>query len=217
VSNRIETFFSQADREAITIATTEAERDTAAELVVYVVERCDPHSEIAWKATLVGGAAGAACAALAVQLVGGWGTPDDLWLLLGVQLGLLAGWLLSRCERVARRLIDDEALESRVAGRASEAFLEEQVYATTKRTGVLIFLALFEHRVVVLPDEGIRDRVEPDAWGAIATRLAAGIRAGRPAPALIEAVGRCARLLKEHRTPGEPVDQLSNEPRFRDA
>lgn len=217
MANRIQKLFSEADREAIAVATTEAERDTAAELVVYVVERCDPHPEIVWKGTLIGGAVGAACAALAVQLIGGWGTRDDLWLLLGAQIGLLAGWLLSRVEPLARLLVDDEALESRVAGRASEAFVEEQVFATRERTGVLIFLALFEHRVLVVPDEGIRDRAAPGAWEAIADQLATGIRAGTPAQALVEAVGRCARLLKERGAQGELLDQLSNEPRLRDA
>ena len=217
MAGRIKTFFSEADREAIRVATTTAERETAGELVVYVTERCDPHSEVVWKSALIGGALGALCAAVAVWRFGGWGAPDYLWMLVGLQLGLVGGWLTSRFDGAARRLIDSDALDSRVEGRAAKAFLEEQVFATRNRTGIMIFLALFEHRVLVLADEGIDARVDTAAWEDISEELALGMRRGAPAPALIHAVGRCAGLLREHGvTAPDPANELSDEPRFRD-
>ena len=213
---RIETFFSKADREAIRVATAAAERKTAGELVVYVTERCDPHPEVAWKGSLVGGAVGALFAAIAVWRFGGWGAPDYLWILIGFQLGLVAGWVASRFDAVARKLIGEEALDSRVDGRAAEAFLEEQVFATRERTGVLIFVALFEHRVLVLADEGIDERVADEAWDSISGELAGGIRGGMRAQALIQAVERCADLLEAHGVhPADDENEISNEPRFR--
>lgn len=214
---RIERFFTKSDREAIRAATTAAERETSGELVVYVVERCDPHPEAAWKGAAIGGAIGVAFAAIVARFYGGWGASDDLWLLIGLQLGLLAGWSASRVESVARLLIGDVALMSRVEGRAAEAFVDEQVFATRNRTGVLIFIALFEHRVLVLADEGIRQRVGDEAFDDVAAGLAEGIRAGRPAAALLHAVEQCAGILEGHRAPGDVVDELHNEPRFRDA
>jgi putative membrane protein len=215
VASRIDTFFSDADRAAIQAATAEAERATAGELVVYVVERCDPHPEVLWKSALIGGALGAALGAIGVRLYGGWGAPDYLWLLIGLQLGLVAGWLASRFDSIARRLIPEEALESRVDGRAAEAFVEEQVFATERRTGVLIFVALFEHRVLILPDEGIEAEVDSAAWDAITSHLVAGLRAESPAQALIHSVSECAALLKAHGVGGDEANELSNEPRFR--
>lgn len=213
---RIETFFSSADREAIQAATRAAEQKTAGELVVFVTERCDPHPEVAWKGSLVGGALGALCASVAIWRFGGWGAPDHLWMLIGFQLGLLAGWIASRFDAIARRLIGEEALDSRVDGRAAEAFLDEQVFATRERTGVLIFVALFEHRVQVLADEGIDERVAEAAWDEISSELALGIRRGTPAAALIHAVERCAALLEAHGVQGaDQENQLSDEPRFR--
>ncbi|MDH3200801.1 MAG: hypothetical protein OEM15_07910 [Myxococcales bacterium] len=212
---RIESFFSEADRDAIREATAAAERRTSGELVVYVAERCDPHPEVAWKAALIGGAVGALCAAAAIWRFGGWGAPDYAWMLIGLQLGLLVGWIASRFDNIARRLIDDEAVNSRVEGRAAEAFLEEQVFATRERTGVLIFVALFEHQVVILADQGINERVDDTAWVEVSDELALGIRRATPAPALIHAVERCADLLSEHGVAVDAANQLSNEPRFR--
>lgn len=185
--------------------------------MVYVVERCDPHPEIAWKGAAIGGAIGAAVAAIAARLHGGWGAPDDLWLPIGLQLGVVVGWLASRVDAVARMLVSDATMMSRVDGRAAEAFVEEQVFATKHRTGVLIFVALFEHRILILADQGIRERVGQEAFDEVAARLAAGIRARRAAPALLEAVAECERILEGHRMPGDTVDELHNEPRFRDA
>ena len=213
---RLETFFSKADREAIRAATTAAETKTAGELVVYVTERCDPHPEVAWKGALIGGALGALCAAIFVWRLGGWGAPDYLWILIGFQLGLVAGWIASRFDAVARRLVAEDALDGRVEGRAAEAFLDEQVFATRERTGVLIFVALFEHRVLILADEGIDERVADEAWDEISGELALGIRRGTPAQALIRAVERCADLLEAHGVhPADSRNEISDEPRFR--
>lgn len=211
----IDRFFSESDREAITAATREAERRTSGELVVYVVESCDPHPEAASRGALYGGAAGAAVGAIAMLWFGGWGSHDYLWVLIGLQVGLLIGWLGSRVDDIARRLIPDDALQSRAEGRAAEAFIEERVFATEGRTGVLIFVALFEHRVIVVADDGIREKVGEEAWDHVADDLAGGIRDGAPAAALIDAVGRCATLLVEHGVQGDTADELSNEPRFR--
>jgi putative membrane protein len=216
VQGRIDTFFSEADREAIRAATTAAEHETAGEIVVYVAERCDPYPELGWKAALIGGALGAMCAALGAWWFGGWGAADHLGILIGLQVGLVLGWTASRFEPVARRLIGDELLQDRVEGRAAEAFVEEQVFATRARSGVLIFVALFEHRVVILADQGIDERVENDAWAAISDEVTAGVRHGRPAEALITAVQRCADLLVEHgMSPVDSENELPNEPRFR--
>lgn len=213
--SRIDKLFSDAERDAIQAATTAAERDTAGELVVYVVERSDPYPEVAWKGALVGGAVGVAVAAIAVQLFGGWGSPDYLWLLIGIQVGLLAGWLASRSDGVARRLIGEEAISSRAEGRAAEAFIDEQVFATEGRTGILLFVALFEHQVLVLPDVGIADRVSESAWHEITEIVADGMRERAPAPALSKAVARCAAILREHGVDENRTNELSNEPRFR--
>lgn len=213
---RIETLFSEADREAIRAATAAGERETSGELVVYLVERCDPHPEIAWKAASIGAALGALCAAATVWRFGGWGAPDNLWILFGLQLGVVGGWVTSRFDGVARRLIAKDALDSRVAGRAAEAFVEQEVFATNRRSGVLIFVALFEHRVQILADQGIDARIEDDAWVEICEGIADGLRRRAPAEALIEAVERCTELLVAHgAATTDDVNELSDEPRFR--
>jgi putative membrane protein len=217
VPSTIESVFSERDRDAIREATRAAEADTSAELVVYVTERSDEYAEATWRLVGLGAALGASFGAIAVAWFGGWGTPDDLWMLIGVELGVFLGLVASLVEPVRRRVIADRTIAKRTEARAAEAFVEEQVFATERRSGILLFVSLFEHRVIVLADAGIDQKVDAEAWNRITDGLAAGIRAGAPTKALVEAVGKCAELLAKHGVGPRPgdTDELENEPRFR--
>jgi len=195
-TSTVEQFFSAADRAAVEAAVREVEQGTAGEIVPYAVSACDDYEVARVRAALL---ASLACALLAavVHAVGGfWGAYLDLWIavppIAGAALGYLAAALLPGLRRA---LVPDEILEKRVAQRAATAFLEQEVFATRDRTGILIFLALFERRVVVLGDSGIAARVAQHEWDDIVAGIVAGIRAGTPGKALAEGIRACAVLL----------------------
>jgi putative membrane protein len=201
-------FFSPADLAAIEQAVKAAEGRTSGEIVPYVVGRSDDYPQAAWKAACAG-ALVAALAAAAVRAWGGfWGLPSPWWVALpplaGAGLGLLAVGLVPALRRALVAPID---LEEAVARRAALAFLEQEVFSTAERTGILIFLSLFEHRVVVLGDAGINRAVAQQEWQAIVDEIVAGIRAGTPGAALARAIGRCGELLEHHRVERRPDDR----------
>lgn len=215
----VQRLFRDRDLEAVRAAVAAAERATGGEIVTYVVGRCDPYEEARWKGAAFGAVALAALAGLAHALGGFWGGWGVAWITLPVVAGTLLGYFgTAAWPGLARRLVDEETLEGRVLARARTAFLDEEVFATRDRTGVLLFLAIFERKVVVLGDSGIHARVEPAEWEEIAADLAAGIRRGRAAAALVEAVERCGRLLERKGVPRRPDDrdELADEVRLRD-
>jgi putative membrane protein len=212
-------FFSEADRRAVSEATREAERRTSGEIVPYVVGSCDDYSGAAWKAAVCGALAGAACG-LAIHVIGDfWGGSPALWVMTpALFLGVLGFCLCRGVAAVRRSFVPDEILDLRARRRAAVAFLEEEVFLTRDRTGILIFVALFERRVVVLGDEGI-NRVVPDgAWQRVVADVIEGIKAGRPAAALIDAIADCGRLLETHRVDlrTDDRDELDNLLRLRE-
>ncbi|HEX4954857.1 MAG TPA: hypothetical protein VF017_15815 [Thermoanaerobaculia bacterium] len=211
--------FSQADLERVHAATVEAEEGSGGEIVVYVVGRCDAYRGACWRAAAFAAVMAAAAAGLAHALGGYWGGWGPLWITLPVAGAATIAYAATATWPSLRRwLTHPESLERRVEHRAAAAFIEEEVFATVDRTGVLIFLALFEHRVLILPDKGIRARVAEEEWQAIARSIAAGIREGRAPEALIEAVGRCGRLLAASGVArrADDRDELSSQPRLRD-
>jgi putative membrane protein len=207
-------FFSQTDLDAIQAAVREAEARTAGEIVPYVVARSDEYPSAAWKGAALG-ALLAPFAALALHRWSGiWGIPLAWWMALPAPIGGALGYLLTAWLPPVRRWMAGEAaLEARSRLRAAAAFLEQEVFRTRDRTGILLFLSLFERRVVLLADSGIHQKVEEGQWEAITRRLAAEIRAGRPGPGLVEAVRACGELLERHGVArrADDQDELSNE------
>ncbi len=212
-------FFSEQELEAVRAATLAAESQTGGELVCVIVERCDSYEASWWKVATLGALAGSILASLWYSSRGGWGGPTASWILLppvtGAAVGLLLVLIVPWLQRL---LIPAGVIERRVDRRAAVAFLEEEVFATRDRTGVLIFLALFEHQIRILRDQGVEDKVPPTAWSEIADDLTRGLRSGHPGSALVRAIEASGNLLTKsgvaRRT--DDRDELSNEPRLHD-
>ena len=187
---------SAAEEEAVRAAVAAAELGTAGEVVPWVVEACDPHPEAAWK----GAAAGALAALVAGWAThfatGGWGGMLA-WTVAPALAGALLGFFGGSLPAAKRWLVDEELLDRRVRVAAEAAFLRGEVFATRERTGVLLFVALLEHRVVVLGDAGIDAWVAPGEWQAIADEVVTAIRRGDLAGGLCRGIAGCGRLLAE--------------------
>jgi putative membrane protein len=185
--------------------------------VPYIVGRADDGEAEAWQGAALGALAAVLLAALWRGL-GPWGAGSLAWVAvpawLGVVLGFLAGAHLAP---VARLLAGAEQLDRRARARARIAFLEEGVFATAGRTGVLVFLAVRERRAVILADDGIAVAVGESEWQAIVDQLTAAASAGRIADGMAEAVRACGALVAERSGPPGTADanELHDDPRVR--
>ncbi len=210
--------FSAADLEAIRAATAAAEARTGGEIVPYIVERAVDREAARWRGATLG-ALGAALAAGLVHALGGhWGGSGVWWITLPAIAGAGVAYLGAGVDAIGRRLMPDDLVEWYVKLRAEAAFLEEEVFATRDRTGILIFLALAERRAVILGDDGINRAVPEGQWQELVDGLVAGIRAGRPREALCETIARCGEVLEHFQVTRRPDDrdELVNRPRLRE-
>jgi putative membrane protein len=209
----IESLFSDADLRRIEEAVHRAEAETRGELVVAAVPSSGDYPGTAWIGACLG-ALVALSAAVVYHLLGeAWGFGSPFWTLLAAGAGAVVGHLAAgRSDLLKRHLTPDEVLDRQVDLAARAAFLEHEVFATRDRSGVLLFLSLLEHRVVVLADSGVEAVVEPGEWQAIVDRVVAGIRAGRACDALVAAIGRCGEILARRglERRGDDADELEN-------
>jgi putative membrane protein len=192
---------------AIEAAVSSAERATSGEIVPVIVERSDNYAELRFgAAALVAFAAGALALLLAPEL--------DHWL-VPTQLGVFvaSAWLFGQ-PALLRWLIPADVAAKRVARAAGLAFHEAGLVETRDRTGILIYVSLLEHRVVVLADRGIHARVEAGTWDAVVARVVAGIVAQRAEAGLADGIRLCGEILSRH-FPSRPDDlnELPNSPR----
>jgi putative membrane protein len=211
--------FSEADLGAVKRAVEEVEKKTSGEVVPYVVGASDDYRDAPWHAATLGILLAVLAAAVVHELGGYWGGWFAAWLLVPVIAGAALGFLAAAASPAVRRwMVDHETLEQRVRLRAESAFLREEVFRTNERTGVLVFLSLFERRVVILGDAGINAKVRQEEWDGIVAGMTAGIRAGRPAEALVAGIKKCGALLHREGVEIRPDDrdELSDELRIED-
>jgi putative membrane protein len=199
-------YFTQEERTRIESAVRAVELRTSGEIVPLVVDAaCDyPRAETQ------GG--GMLALAIAVNLAW-WLFAGSLWVFLTIFL--LGYWpcrLLLRCSPpLLRLLIHPAEIDAEVEERAKTAFLDHGLHRTREGTGILILICLFEHRVQVLADHGIHHAVGPETWQKVADMVTAGIKAGRTADALCEAVAYCGDLLAEKFPPRhDDTNELPN-------
>jgi uncharacterized membrane protein len=111
-----------------------------------------------------------------------------------------------------RRGIDADAL-----GRARDVFVQLGMHRTALRHGILIYLALDDHQVAIVGDEGIHVRVASGYWEDIRDRMVERLRRGEPGAAVVDAVHQLGPSLSRHFPRGtddtnELSDNVSLEP-----
>jgi len=180
------------DRLRLERAVLEIEEKAEAELIVTVLRRCDRYEGACWRSAawlaLVAGAA--------ASLVPG--APGALTWCATVVGGVL-GLLLGRLGPVQRALVPTAVIEEAVAEAAWNAFAHSGLNRTPGRAGVLLFIALFERRVIVLGDEGIdRHRGPHESWQNAADAVARGAERGDLTAGLEAGIRACGELVTLH-------------------
>jgi putative membrane protein len=195
-----------AQRAAIRQAVVDAEAGSGAELVPVLAARSDEYRVAEWRAALLGAAAGVAVAAFAPELAGWsrWASGVPALLAVG---GALAGFAAARIPSVRRAFSGAGELDARVEAAARDAFVEHEVFRTRDRTGLLLYVSLFERRVRILADEGVYRAVPEAVWRQVASETAARMRDGEPGEALLAAVRRAGELVGEHGPRRRPDDR----------
>jgi len=216
---RVERLFSPGDLEEIAAAVREAETGTAGEIVPFAVSHSDHYEAATWKGAVLGALLAAAAAAAVHRFAGLWGGYLPGWILAPPLVGGALGYLAAAVIRPLRLFLAGPAVvEHHVRVRATAAFVENEVFRTRERTGVLIFLSLFERRVVVLGDSGINARVQQHEWDAIVAEVVRGMREGAPGKALAAAIRRCGELLARRgvEVRADDTDELPDQLRLKE-
>jgi putative membrane protein len=206
---RIESVMSPADREPVQAALREVESRTRGEVVPVVVGRSDPHPAAGWRAAVAVLAVGSAL--LLPHLP--WNQPA-LFLLCQLVLGV-AGYGIARWLPDFQRLFVSEQRATAVAQeQALQEFFGNRLFETRERTGVLLFVSLLEHRVVVLADQGVDERVRWTLMCEMPTRSASSrvLQCVKPGGGALRVSATIRALLASVILRGRPERALSCNP-----
>ncbi|MSR60958.1 MAG: hypothetical protein EXS08_00730 [Planctomycetes bacterium] len=189
---RAEGVLSPADIEALHAALATAERRTVGEILPVVLERSDRHPGACWLAALT-------CVLLGSVGLELWLALSGAWLLLAqFALGAL-GYASARSLADFQRFFVSEGEAQRAAEeQALLEFQRHELARTAGRTGVLVFVSLFERRALVLADEGIHAKVGPEHWTRTNDRVLEGVRRGQLGAGLEAGIESAGAVLAEH-------------------
>lgn len=197
--------FSEADLQRIEAAVARIEQRSASEVVVAVHRQSAQYSR--WRALVAG------CWALGASWLWFRVYPDaghELGLVLQLPVALLVWWVLG-FGPLRRRLIAPSEAERAVRARAFQLFAERGVHRTRDRTGILLFISELEHRVVLLGDTGIHERLGTSGWERHTRHLVQRIREGKALDGVLEVLGELEQVLaSELPVRGDDEDELPN-------
>jgi putative membrane protein len=116
-----------------------------------------------------------------------------------------------------RKLLVVQAhLDHATQQRAENAFLEEEVFNTRHRTGIMIFISFFEHEVIIMADRGISKVVDQKVWDKLVAGLIAAIRSGKIVEGLETTIKKCGDILLENgfKKSADDVNELRDDLRI---
>lgn len=194
--------FSEEDLQRIKAAVKEAEEKISGEIVPVIVEKSGIYAIANYKAGLIAGVFFFILMIILDRYVIDAATHtlyyDPLFIFAVVIAGAGLGALLPNLSDAVRRwLIPRSYLDLCCRQSAENAFLEEEIFNTRHRTGIMIFISFFEHEVIVMADRGISKVVEQQEWDKIVGELVGHIRSGKIIEGVVAGIRRCGDILLE--------------------
>lgn len=190
----------------------EVEKKTGVQIVLAVIERSDAYAELPWKAFALGSSVAGLGAVLLNLLRPGW--HSNLTVLFAVVATLATGAACALLSIVlpafARLFLAAHRAEVEAKQYAESLFLSRQVFATRGRTGLLLLLSMFEQRVVLLPDSGLRKRLSREAEQAVVDSITTSLVTGSVSAALANGLAGLEQILAATATGAARENELPN-------
>lgn len=164
---------TEQEQQQINELVAEVEAKSGAQVLLAVISKADAYPEIPWKAFALGAAAAALIVIVDELLHPVWASIHsavfDVVVILGA--GATLGQLTIFSPPFARLYLARLRGETEVRQYAQALFLEREVFQTHERIGVLVLVGLFERKVVILPDAGIRRHVTVEQLNSVIAQM----------------------------------------------
>jgi putative membrane protein len=194
----MEQISSDHDRAQLDQRVTEAEKRTKAQIVLAVIKRSDTYAELPWKAFAMGVSVAGLLVIILDLFTQTWNSNSMVHIAVAATLavGAIFALLTVFVPGFARLFLSANRAEVEVRQYADSIFLSRELFATDKRTGILLLISLFERRVVILPDKGLSNRLSKDAMRDVIAAMSTYLRRTETSRAMEEGLERLCRILE---------------------
>ncbi len=188
--------FKPEELERIKAAVKQAESKISGEIVPVFVEKSGHYTIANYRAGILGATAVFFLIVLFDRYVPSLAVYDPVLILVLVILGGLIGALKANYIPFVKRMVLSQAyMDQSTRKRAESAFLQEEVFNTRLRTGIMIFISFFEHEVIVMADKGISKEVDQKEWDAIVRTIIEHVKKDKIVDGIEKAILRCGEIL----------------------
>lgn len=209
--------FTDAELERIKAAVRQAEATISGEIVPVMVSKSGYYTIANYKGSLWIAFMVFTFIVIFDRFVPSLAVYDPLLIFLLVLLaGVVGGVAPNFSDDLRRMLVTQRHMDHATRQRAENAFLEQEVFNTRHRTGIMIFISFFEHEVIIMGDQGISKVVEQKVWDKLVQDLTAQIRKGKTVEGLEVAIKRCGEILLEKgfKKTADDVNELRDDVRL---
>jgi putative membrane protein len=192
--------FTNQDLERIKAAVREAESKISGEIVPVFVEKSGTYTLANYRAAIFGAMAVFLLIVISDRYISSMAIydRDPLLFFVFVSLGGFIGALKAHfINPVKRLMLSQYHLDQATKKRADSAFLEEEVFNTRQRTGIMIFVSFFEREVIVMADKGISKVVDQKVWDNLVRDIIVNVRNGKITEGMEAAIKKCGEILLE--------------------
>jgi putative membrane protein len=215
MKNLASKFLTDEEKQKVEACVNEVEKRTAGEIVPLVVSSSYHYPMSGMIGGLILALLISVGVTLAYSIRKSWGgvTAMDLWLFPAVFAVsfLLFHELVKRIPGLKRIFITKAEITEEVEEAALTSFYRNGLDNTRDRTGILIFISVFERKAYVLADEGINAKVDKAVWQEVVDLVVSGIKKHEQAEGICRAVRRCGQLIHEQfPIKADDTDELGN-------
>jgi putative membrane protein len=204
---------SENDRTQLDQQIAEAEKRTKVQIILAAVKRSDSYAELPWKAFALGASIAGLLVFVLDLLLPGW--ISNAMLLVSVAATLAAGAVLALLTvllpGLARLFLSAHRAEAEVRQYAESFFLSREMFATSRRSGILLLVSLFERQIIILPDKGLGNRLSADALQNIIMQMSQPLAKKEVKRAMEAGLKELIKVLEPSASAGPAKNELSDE------
>lgn len=215
---KVENYLPKASQEKISNAVTETEKKVNAEIVPVFMVSSDNYSEAGLRGALFMASLTALSILIYDHLMGWYQLfllQNDWLFVSSIALGGLLGYtLFAMIPGLKRMMISKQKMKERSISMAERVFGEYKLFETKSRTGILIFISLFEHQIDIMPDKGLKEKIGEDEWQKVIAEMRPALKRKEFDEAFLSSIKKIEEILltnKMERTgdaPNELPDHL---------
>ncbi|WP_424962596.1 TPM domain-containing protein [Ekhidna sp.] len=210
--------FTREEKHLVKEAVEALEKESCGEIVPFFTRKSDDYSEVSWHLSAILGIGGLAIIAMLSYT---WMLPAISYLeaFIVILALMIIGYFLPIIFPILTRVfVSEERAMEMISLRAKEAFLNEKVYDTQERVGILIYISRLEHVVLVIGDEGINAKVKKEDWEQVVSFITDGLKRKQIGDGLVDGINHCKELLLSHGFVRKDTDtnELSDELRIKE-